>query len=172
MNYKKLIVSSIVVMAALSTTQVNAKELQAQVQKNTANKAKTVQSAPVKSSTQVYPEISKLIEYNHCAQADEKIRELLNLKPNDINLLALRTVSMAKQHKLDPAQQELDKLLKQYPKNPTLHYAQGLVYLQRTTSSDVAYIKNTKGLINNAIREFVNAVNLNSKYTMQWVLQH
>ena len=71
---------------------------------------------------------------------------------------------MAKQHKLDPAQKELDKLLKQYPKNPTLHYAQGLVYLQRTTSSDVDYIKNTRELINSSLREFVNAVNLNSKY--------
>ena len=163
MNYKKLLISSIVVMAALST-QVYAKELQAQVQKNTANAAKTAKAAPVKTSSQVYPEISRLIEYNHCAEADAKIRQLLNLKPNDINLLALRAVSMAKQHELDPAQKELDKLLKQYPKNPTLHYAQGLVYLQRTTSSDVDYIKNTRGLINNSIKEFVTAVTLNKNY--------
>lgn len=150
-------------MAALSS-QVYAKELQAQVQKNTAKAAKQTTVAPSKSATQVYPEIARLIEYNHCAEADQKIRELLNVKPNDINLLALRTVSMAKQHKLDPAQKELDKLLKQYPKNPTLHYAQGLVYLQRTTSSDVDYIKNTRELINSSLREFVNAVNLNSRY--------
>ncbi len=165
MNYKKLLISSIVVMTALST-QVYAKELQAQVQKNTANNAKTAAkpAASVPSATQAYPEISKLIEYNHCAQADEKIRQLLNLKPNDINLQALRTVSLAKQFKLDPAQKELDKLLKQYPKNPTLHYAQGLVYLQRTTSSDVDYIKNTRGLINSSIKEFVTAVTLNTKY--------
>ena len=165
MNYKKLLISSIVVTAVLAAP-VYSKELQAQVQKNTANSAKAAVKTPVtaKTASQAYPEISKLIEYNHCAQADEKIRELLNAKPNDINLLALRTVSMAKQHKLDPAQKELDKLLKQYPKNPTLHYAQGLVYLQRTTSSDVDYIKNTRGLINNSIREFVNAVNLNNKY--------
>ena len=163
MNYKKLLISSIVVMAALST-QVYAKELQAQVQKNTANAAKTAKTTPVKTSTQAYPEISRLIEYNHCVEADAKIRQLLNLKPNDINLLALRTVSMAKQHELDPAQKELDKLLKQYPKNPTLHYAQGLVYLQRTTSSDVDYIKNTRGLINNSIKEFVTAVTLNKNY--------
>ena len=165
MNYKKLLISSIVVTAVLAAP-VYSKELQAQVQKNTANSAKAAVKTPVtaKTASQAYPEISKLIEYNHCAQADEKIRELLNAKPNDINLLALRTVSMAKQHKLDPAQKELDKLLKQYPKNSTLHYAQGLVYLQRTTSSDVDYIKNTRGLINNSIREFVNAVNLNNKY--------
>lgn len=104
-------------MAALST-QVYAKELQAQVQKNTANANKAVKTSPVQapSATQAYPEISKLIEYNHCAEADVKIRQLLNMKPNDINLLALRAVSLAKQFKLDPAQKELDKLLKQYPK--------------------------------------------------------
>ncbi len=163
MNYKKLLISSIVVMTAFST-QVYAKELQAQVQKNTANTAKAAKAAPVKSATQAYPEIARLIEYNHCADADNRIRQLLNIKPNDINLLSLRTVSLAKQHKLDPAQKELDKLLKQYPKNPTLHYAQGLVYLQRTTSSDVAYIKNTRNLINNAIKEFVTAVTLNTNY--------
>ena len=148
-------------MAALST-QVYAKELQAQVQKNTA--AKPANVAAVKTATQVYPEISRLIEYNHCADADAKIKEILNTNPNDESALALRTVSMAKQHKLDPAQQELDKLLKKYPKNPTLHYAQGLVYLQRTTSSDVDHIKNTRGLINSSLKEFVEAVNLNSNY--------
>lgn len=161
MNYKKLLISSVIVMAALST-QVYAKELQAQVQKNTATTTKNVVTA--KSATQVYPEIAKLIEYNHCSDADAKIKEILNTNPNDINALSLRTVSMAKQHKLDPAQQELDKLLKQYPNNPTLHYAQGLVYLQRTTSSDVDHIKNTRGLINSSIKEFVSAVNLNANY--------
>ncbi len=45
-----------------------------------------------------------------------------------------------------------------------MHYAQGLVYLQRTTSSDVDHIKNTRGLINSSLKEFVEAVNLNSNY--------
>lgn len=159
MNYKKLLISSVLVMTAL-TTQVYAKELQAQVQKTTANAAKSVNSAKI----QAYPEISKLIEYNHCDEADVKLKEILNTNPNDINALALRTVSMAKQHKLDPAQAELDKLLKKYPNNATLHYAQGLVYLQRTTSSDVDHIKNTRGLINSSLKEFISAVNLNSNY--------
>ncbi len=161
MNYRKLLVSSIVVMTALST-QVFAKELQAQVQKNTAAQTKNVNT--VKSATAVYPEISKLIEYNHCDEADAKLKEILDSHANDVNALALRTVSMAKQHKLDPAQAELDKLLKKYPNNPTLHYAQGLVYLNRTTSSDVDYIKNTKGLLNSALKEFVIAANLYPNY--------
>ena len=55
MNFKKLLISSIVVVAALST-QVYAKELQAQVQKNTANGNKAVKAAPVQtpSATQTY----------------------------------------------------------------------------------------------------------------------
>ncbi len=166
MNYRKLLTSSIVVMAALSM-QVNAKELQAQVQRNTTSVPNiyTQQNVnTVKSISQPYPEIAKLIEYNHCDEADAKLKEMIEAKPNDINLQALRAVSMAKQHKLEPAQFELDKLLKKAPKNPILHYAQGYVYMQRQTASDVDYIKTTRGLINSAIKEFVTAVNLDSKY--------
>lgn len=166
MNYKKLLISSIVVMTALST-QAFAKELQAQVQKNTTtipNIYSQQKTAPIKSLSQPYPEIAKLIEYNHCPEADAKLKEMLETKPNDVNLMALKTVSMAKQHKLDPAQFELDKLLKKYPNNPILHYAQGYVYMQRQTASDVDYIKTTRGLINSAIKEFVAAVNLDKNY--------
>ena len=127
MNYRKLLVSSIVVMTVL-TSQANAKELQAQVQRNTTtvpNIYSQQNVAPVKSVSQPYPEIAKLIEYNHCALADVKLKEMLEVKPNDINLQALRAVSMAKQHKLEPAQLELDKLLKKATNNHILHYAKG-----------------------------------------------
>ena len=166
MTYKKLLISSIVVIAALST-QVYAKELQAQVQKNTAgvpNIYSEQKVAPIKSLSQPYPEIAKLIEYNHCDEADKKLQEMLNSKPNDPNLLALKAVSQAKQHKLDPAQFELDKLIKRAPNNPIVHYAQGYVYMQRQTASDVDYIKTTRGLINSALKEFVTAVNLDKNY--------
>ena len=166
MNSKKLLISSIVVMAALST-QVYAKELQAQVQKNTASTPNIYSQqnvAPVKSLSQPYPEIAKLIEYNHCTEADAKLKEMIQAKPNDPNLLALRAVSMAKQHKLDPAQFELDTLIKKYPNNPIVHYAQGYVYMQRQTASDVDYIKTTRGLLNSALKEFVTAANLDTKY--------
>lgn len=163
---KKLLVSSVIVLTALST-QVYAKELQAQVERNTAaipNIYSEQKVAPVKSLSQPYPEIAKLIEYNHCDEADKKLQELLNSKPNDVNLLALRAVSMAKQHKLDPAQFELDKLIKTAPNNPIVHYAQGYVYMQRQTASDVDYIKTTRSLINSAIKEFVTAVTLDKNY--------
>ena len=162
---KKLLISSFVVMAL--STQVYAKELQAQVEKNTAtvpNIYSEQKVNPIKSLSQPYPEISKLIEYNHCDEADKKLKELLETKPNDVNLLALKSVSLAKQHKLDPAQFELDKLIKRAPNNPVVHYAQGYVYMQRQTASDVDYIKTTRGLINSALKEFVSAVTLDKNY--------
>ena len=58
MNYKKLLIASFVVMAALSS-QVYAKELQAQVQKNTANAAKPAASS-VKTGSQAYPRNCKI----------------------------------------------------------------------------------------------------------------
>ena len=164
--HKKLLISSIVVMTALST-QAFAKELQAQVERNTVtvpNIYSEQKVAPIKSLSQPYPEIAKLIEYNHCDEADKKLQEMLNSKPNDPNLLALKAVSQAKQHKLDPAQFELDKLIKRAPNNPIVHYAQGYVYMQRQTASDVDYIKTTRGLINSAIKEFVTAVTLDKNY--------
>lgn len=162
---KKLLISTFVVMAL--STQVYAKELQAQVEKNTAtvpNIYSEQKVNPIKSVSQPYPEISKLIEYNHCDLADQKLKELLETKPNDVNLLALKTVSMAKQHKLDPAQFELNKLIKRAPNNPIVHYAQGYVYMQRQTASDVDYIKTTRGLINSALKEFVSAVTIDKNY--------
>lgn len=162
---KKLLISSFVVIAL--STQAYAKELQAQVVKNTAtvpNIYSEQKVNPIKSLSQPYPEISKLIEYNHCDEADKKLKELLETKPNDVNLLALKSVSLAKQYKLDPAQFELDKLVKRAPNNPIVHYAQGYVYMQRQTASDVDYIKTTRGLINSALKEFVSAVTLDKNY--------
>ena len=168
MNYKKLLISSIVVMAALSAT-VNAKELQAQVAQvkysaNTGDIYSQAKAATVNSISQPYPEIARMIEYNRCDEADAKLKEMLNQRPSDANLLALKAVSQAKQHQLEPAQFILDKLLKSAPNNPIVHYAQGYVFMQRQTASDVDYIKTTRGLINSAIKEFVTAVNLDKNY--------
>ena len=157
-----------VVMAALSAN-ANAKELQAQVAQvrysaNTGNIYSQAKPATINSISQPYPEVARLLEYNHYKEADEKLKELLNQKPNDPSLLALKAVSQAKQYQLEPAQFELDKLLKSAPNNPIVHYAQGYVFLQRQTASDVDYIKTTRGLTNTAIKEFVTAVNLDKNY--------
>lgn len=150
MNCKKLLASAIVLTSILCASNVFAADLEAKVEKNKVDKK--------------FPEISKMIEYNNFAQADNAINDILKSNPNNIDVLALQTISMAKQYKLAPAQAQLDKLLKQYPKNADLHYAQGLVYMMRQTSSDVEYIKNSRNLTTNAIREFVEAVNLNANH--------
>ncbi|MBQ8167952.1 tetratricopeptide repeat protein [bacterium] len=150
MSCKKLLVSAMILSGIMFSANAFAADLEASVEKNKVDKK--------------YPEISKMIEYNNYAQADSKIKTLLSSNPNDVDALALQAVSMAKQYKLAPAQEQLDKLLKEYPNNADLHYAQGLVYMMRQTSSDVDYIKQSKELTKNAIKEFVEAVNLDNNH--------
>ena len=119
-----------VIAGVMLTTTAFAADLEAKVEKNKV--------------TRKYPKVSRYIEYNNFKEADNTIKSLLEANPNDIDALALQAVSMAKQYKLAPAQTQLDKLLKQYPNNADLHYAQGLVYLMRQTSSDVDYIRYVK----------------------------
>ena len=120
---------------------------------------------PIKAQvSKSYTDISRLIEYNNYEDADARLKEILSKNPNDLDAKALQLISQAKQWKLAPTQAELDRLIKKYPNNPTFHYAQGLVYLMRETSSDVEYIKNISNLSNAAIQEFVKAVELDSSY--------
>ena len=148
MSYKKLLISAAVL--TICATSTFATDLQAKVEKNKVAK--------------VYPEISKMIEYNNYKEADSAIANLLKANPNNIDAQALEAISLAKQHKLAPAQTRLDNLLKKYPNNADLHYAQGIVYMMRQTSSDVDYIKDSRNLTTNAIKEFVSAVNINSNH--------
>ena len=150
MNCRKLLVSAVILTGIMFTTNAFAADLEAKVEKNKVTKK--------------YPEISKMLEYNQYSDADVRIKNLLKENPSDIDAQALQMISFAKQYKLAPAQTELDKLLKAYPNNADLHYAQGLVYLMRQTSSDVDYIKASRELTTNAIKEFVTAVNLNSNH--------
>lgn len=150
MNCKKVLVSAMILTGIMFTTNAFAADLEAKVEKNKVHKK--------------YPQISKMIEYNNYAEADAKLKEILSTSPNDIDAQALQLVSQAKQYKLAPAQTELDKLLKKYPNNADLHYAQGLVYMMRQTSSDVDYIRQSRTLTTNAIKEFVTAVNLNANH--------
>lgn len=151
MNYKKLLIASLIFANILCVSDAFAQELQAKVAKGTA-------------VTKKYASIDKLIEYNNYDEADAALKEILNKTPNDLEAKSLRLLWMAKQHKLAPAQEELDKLLKQYPNDASLHYVQGVVYMKRRTSSDVTYIRDSKGLLDDAIKEFVKAVNLDSNY--------
>ena len=151
MNYKKLFIASFICASILSVSTAYSQELQAKVAKGVSVYKK-------------YQSIDKLIEYNNYNEADAALKTVLNATPNDLEAKALRILWMAQQHKLAPAHTELDKLLKQYPNYAPLHYDQGIVYMKRRTSSDVTYIRDSKDLLNDAIKEFVKAVNLDSNY--------
>lgn len=147
MNCKKLLTASMILTSCIlyAPHAFAAQPIKAQVSKS-------------------YTDISRLIEYNNYEDADARLKEILSKNPNDLDAKALQLISQAKQWKLAPTQAELDRLIKKYPNNPTFHYAQGLVYLMRETSSDVEYIKNISNLSNAAIQEFVKAVELDSSY--------
>lgn len=113
--------------------------------------------APIKLN---YDRISKMIEYGYYDEADRILEGAIERNPKDIKAQALWVVSLSKQCKLDPAQQELNILLKKYPNNSNLHYAQGVVYYQRTTSSNMAYRSNTQNLLNNAMSEFKKSIDI------------
>jgi len=108
-------------------------------------------------------DINKLIEYNDFEQAEKLLQFKMNKNPKDVQARALWLVALAKQCKLDPAQNELNKYLKTNPKNPDLHYAQGIVYFKRTTSSNMIHIANTPKLLNDALSEFKKAIALSPK---------
>lgn len=107
-----------------------------------------------------YNQVSKMIEYGNYAAADRILAGAMQRNSKDIKAQALWIVSLAKQNKLDYVQSQLDKLLKQYPNNSDLHYAQGIVYYNRTKSSDMSYLSNSRQLLNNAFIEFKKAVAL------------
>lgn len=151
MNYKKLFIASLICTSILSVSSAYSQELQAKVAKGD----------PVYKK---YQYIDKMIEYNNYKEADAALRDALNAAPNDLEAKTLRIIWMAQQQKLAPAQAELDKLLPKNENYAPLHYAQGLVYMKRRTSSDVTYIRDSKELLNDAIKEFVKAVNLDSNY--------
>ncbi len=153
MNYKKLLIASCIFASILGGSAGYTAELQAQVAKNVAPNV-----------YHKYASINKMIEYHQYKEAENALKYALKAHPNDIEAQSLNILWMAYQQKLAPAQAELDLLLAKYPNYAPLHYAQGMVYLKRRTSSDVTYIRDSKDLLNDAIKEFVKAVNLNSNF--------
>ena len=155
MNFHKILISSALIAGVMLTFNVaEGAGLQAQVTKNGATNS-SVRNVP-------YADIEQLIEYNHYADAEKKLKDILTKNQNDVEALALRALAYAKQYKLAPAQAEIDRLMPSNRNNPTLHYAQGMVYMMRQASSDVDYINSHDQLLDGAIKEFVEAINLDS----------
>ena len=91
MNYKKLLIASLVFANFLGISAAYSQELQAKVAKGAAVNKK-------------YASIDKLIEYNNYDEADTALREVLNAHPDDVDAQTLRVIWMSKKHKHAPAQ--------------------------------------------------------------------
>lgn len=133
--------------------------------KNNKNLAKTKEvKKPVAQKPTIppfnYNNIYKMLEYGYYDGADKIIANELKLHNNNQSAIALSIISLAKQDKLDEAQEKLDKLINKYPNNSDLHYAQGLIYYQRTSSSNMLYRNNSDVLLENASNEFDRAIEL------------
>lgn len=127
--------------------------------KKYTNKKRLSHTNP-KKITVDYDKISKLVEYNYFDKADKILQDAIQRNPKDIKARSLRVIALAKQSKLEPAQNELNELLKKYPNNSNLHYAQGIVYYQRTASSNMSFRNNSQKLIDDAMKEFKKAIEL------------
>ena len=110
-----------------------------------------------------YNQIDKMIENSYYEKADNLLQNAINSNSKDIKARALWVVSLAKQLKLDPAQEALNELLKTYPQSADLHYAQGIVDYKRTTSSNMVHINNSQKLFKDALSEFQKAIDLDGK---------
>lgn len=115
-----------------------------------------------------YGKVAKMIEYGYYDDADAILKGAMSRNPKDVKAQELWMISLAKQCKLDPAQDSLDKLLKMYPDNSNLHYAQGIVYYQRAGSSNMFYRSNASTLMASAANEFKKATALDKNNAMAY----
>ncbi len=148
--------------AVKPTLRAGAKKISKSVKNKSKKRVfrKKTYAAKLKPVKVNYDKIAKMIEYGYYDSADKILQSAIARNPNDVESQALLAVSYAKQTKLDPAQKALNILLKKYPNNSNLHYAQGIVYYQRTSSSNVIYRNNTPKLTGQALSEFKKAIAL------------
>ena len=172
MRLEKNIIIAAAVAGLLSTSvyeayakPVNSKVAPAKAAvKNTPAKSVNKKIVITAQVTKNYQQIDKLLENENYKQADKLLDTILKDNPNDITARALYAVSLAKQNKLDIAQEQLNKYLPKYPKNANLHYAQGIVNIKRQASSDMDYRNNSEELIKEATHEFNEAIKFDPKH--------
>ena len=121
-------------------------------------------SVKIETSVGSSNSLDKLIEYGNYVSANTQISAILKKNPTNLNAKVLRTVLWAKEKKLNAAQKEVDILMKKYPQNADLHYAQGLINFARLSSSNMDFQGNKKELIESAKDEFIAATILNKNH--------
>ena len=105
-------------------------------------------------------QINSSIEKANYRGADDVIYKTLQEYKDNHEVQALAAVSWALQSKLELAQDQIDKLKNIIPKNSNLHFAQGVVFYKRITSSNMEFRTKTESLFDIAHREFKYAIQL------------
>lgn len=105
-----------------------------------------------------YVYIENLIEKGRYFEAQEKVMEIFDENPDDLNARAYLGSIYSAQYKLDAATREYNKVLEMDRNNAAAHNGLGLVYYRRTTSSDMSYRNQIPDLLNNALSEFTLAI--------------
>lgn len=140
-----------------SPKEKNARILAAKVQYNKHRKLKRHKPKKIVIN---YSDIDKMIEESNFGGAQSSINVAIKQNSKDIKAQALNAILLAKENRLEEAQSQVNKLLKTYPNNSDLHFAQGVINYKKTTSSNMAYIKNTQKLLADAQKEFNKSIAL------------
>lgn len=107
-----------------------------------------------------YSAIEKNLDENDFQPADRLINIALTQNSKDLRAKSLQAVFYAKQGKITAAQNITDGLLKKYPQNADLHYAQGVINYKCANSSELKYISKSPAYMSKALWEFKKATML------------
>lgn len=136
---KKLLLPTLVLLFTFNSTFTYGETIN--LQKNIAQIQSSIQKANYKG-------------------ADQVVYRTLTQYKDDYTVQALAAVSWALQSKLELAQDQIDKLKDIIPKSSDLHFAQGVVFYKRITSSNMFYRTKADSLLDIAQREFAYAIKL------------
>ncbi len=136
---KKVVIGTLSVLLGLTTTMSFAGTIN--LQKNIA-------------------QINSSIEKANYKGADEVIYRTLTEYSDNLEVQTLAAVSWALQSKLELAQDQIDRLKSLVPRSSNLHFAQGVVFFKRITSSNMEYRTKSDSLFDIAKREFKYAIQL------------
>ncbi|MCD8377580.1 MAG: tetratricopeptide repeat protein [Candidatus Gastranaerophilales bacterium] len=136
---KKIMLSALVLLLSLNSTFTC--DAAVNLEKNIAQINSSIQKANYKG-------------------ADEVIYRTLTEYKDNYEVQALAAVSWALQSKLELAQDQIDRLKNIIPKSSDLHFAQGVVFYKRITSSNMAYRTKIESLLDIAEREFRYSIQL------------
>lgn len=108
-----------------------------------------------------YSYIDKLINIGNLNEAEKICLETLVLSPDDIKTNVYLGDINSKLYKLDKAKKYYEKVVELDQNNAQAHNGIGMIYLKKTTSSDMNIKRNIDKYYNLALEEFKQAIKLN-----------